>query len=258
MDYKTFSLTLAKQAGILIRDNFTLGMKKEWKDNATPLTVTDVTINNLACDAVKATFPDHGFLGEEVGSFNQKAEYVWLCDPIDGTFPFSHGIPTCVFGLALVRDGKPILGLVFDPFMDRMFFAEKGTGAFLNDKKITVSDMKDFNHSMIGLVMWRTADYDFSALVNPFMKTGAHFINLGCTMYMSMLVASGEFIAAVWPGSTPWDIAPIKIIVEEAGGTVTNIFGDEQRYDQDIKGGIVTNGHVHEEMIKMIKKHYIP
>ncbi len=139
--------------------------------------------------------------------------------------------------------------------MERMFFAEKGTGAFLNDKQITVSDKNDFNSSMIGLVMWRTAQYDFSSLVNPFMKAGAHFINLGCTMYMSMLVASGEFVATVWPGKTPWDVAPIKIIVEEAGGMVTDIFGNEQRYDQDIQGGVITNSHIHKVTISLIKKY---
>ncbi len=125
MNTKQFATDLAYQAGEIIKTDFTLGMKKEWKENETPLTAADNKVNQLVVDAVNKNFPDYGLITEEGGSHHQNAEYVWICDPIDGTIPFSHGIPTCVFSIALVHEGEPILAVIYDPFMDRLFYAEK-------------------------------------------------------------------------------------------------------------------------------------
>lgn len=140
MEYKHFAINIAKKAGGIILENFKMGMKKEWKKDETPVTLTDRKINNMVSGAINKNFPDHSFILEEGGSTNKKSPYMWLCDPVDGTIPFSHGIPASVFVLALIKDGSPILGVIYDPFLDRMFFAEKGKGAFLNNKKMKVSN----------------------------------------------------------------------------------------------------------------------
>ena len=117
-------------------------MDKTIKKDGSPVTKTDLAINKLVIDRVKKYFPSHGVLGEEQSNYVEKADYVWVCDPVDGTIPFSRGMPTCMFSLGLTFKGKPILGVGYDPFIDRLIFAELGKGAFLNGKKIHVSRNK--------------------------------------------------------------------------------------------------------------------
>src|SRR3989344_1795821 len=132
-----FAKGIAREAGALMRQNFTLGMKKEWKDDDTPLTKTDLAINQLVLEAVQKKYPEHSYIGEE-GNNIKESEYTWVCDPVDGTIPFSHGYPTFAFSLALTKNGESILGVIYDPIMDRLVHAEKGRGAFLNGKRIAV------------------------------------------------------------------------------------------------------------------------
>jgi len=254
MNPKKFAIDIAKQAGNIIQENFTLGMKKEWKKDKTPLTETDQIINDMVVKGIKENFPDHGILAEEGGNTQEQAEYVWLCDPVDGTIPFSYGIPTCVFSITLVKSGDPILGVVLDPFQDRLYYAEKGKGAFLNDKQIHVSEEKSIDRNLVCAVAWQTAPYDLLSLPEKLVKKGAIIVNLGSTIYMGMLVACGESVATAWPGKTPWDMAPLKIIVEEAGGKVTDLNGNDQKYNKDIFGTVASNGYVHDQIIAMTKQ----
>ena len=113
-DYLETAVSLARQAGEMARANFTLGMAREWKEDSTPVTVTDLAINHLVIAEIGRRFPTHGVLGEEVSSLAPDHEWVWVCDPIDGTIPFSHGIPVTAFSLALTYQGETLLGVVYD------------------------------------------------------------------------------------------------------------------------------------------------
>jgi len=252
MEYKEFAIKLAKQAGKIIKDNFTSNMKKEWKSDNTPVTETDLKINQLVIDAVKKHFPTHSIIAEE-GSYKvDNSEYSWVCDPVDGTIPFSHGIPTCAFSLALVKNGAPILGVIYDPFIDRLFFAEKGKGAFLNNKKIHVSTTSDFDKSLIGLTAGKKDSLEiFEKLTDLKARVVGHW----SIVYPGMLVATGDLIATIGRKLSVWDVAALKIIVEEAGGKVTSLLGEEQRYDGEIKGCLITNGEVHNKIVETIKGH---
>ena len=252
-NYKRFAIGLAKQAGEIIRNNFTLGMKKEWKADNTPLTETDLVVNQLVIDSIKKAFPEHSVLSEEGDYFSKESDYVWVCDPLDGTIPFSHGIPVCAFSLALVYKGESVLGVVYDPFMDRMFFAEKGKGAFMNKKRISVSSRDTFKHSLFSVVHWNGAPFDFSRLAVVLKNEGARISNISIA-YMGALTAAGEFVGTIFPGDHPNDTAALKVLVEEAGGKVTDIFGNEQRYDRPIKGHVVSNGILHEKLLALVRE----
>lgn len=251
---KELVLKLARDAGTIMLEHFGIGIKKEWKQDLSPLTKADTIINKLSSDWVHKNFPDSGFLGEEGDNFNTNAESLWVCDPIDGTIPFSHAIPTCNFGIAHVLDGTPMLGVIYDPFLNRMFYAEKGKGAWCNQKQIHVSKLKKFKQGAIGSTIWKTEKFNTEGFNTAMRDRDAFVICHAATMYPGSLVAAGELIANVWPGPTPWDIAPIKIIVEEAGGKHTDIFGNEQRYDTDIKGSIASNGYIHDELVDIVNK----
>lgn len=255
MEYKNFSLALARQAGAIIKTNFSLGMKKNWKADETPVTATDLAINQLVIDSVRANFPEHSVLSEEGSHLLAGSQYTWVCDPVDGTIPFSHGVPTCVFSLALCRDGLPIAGVTYDPFMDRMLWAEKGKGTWLNDKQVHVSQQKTFEKSVFGTCIWKGSDAvaDISFLPEKIEAAGSILINVCSIVYMGSLVASGEFLGTVFVGPYAHDTAALKIIVEEAGGKVTDLFGNDQRYDGPVKGHIIANPVIHEKILQMLR-----
>ena len=253
-NYKEFCYSLARKAGEIMTDVFSKGVKREWKENRTPVTVADTKINSLVIERINKEFPEYDVIGEEESSISNNGAYVWVCDPLDGTFPFSHGVPTAVFSLALVKDGIPILGVIYDPWSDRMYYAEKGKGALLNDEPISVNDNTDLGRKILGVEAWKGARYDLSRAYALLIEKDAILINTGSTVYISMLVASGEFTGFLFPGYTCYDGAAIKIIVEEAGGKVTDLYGEEQRYDSDLKGMIISNGKVHEELLELVSK----
>ncbi len=249
MPYKDFVLGLAAKAGKVMLANFSLGMKKDWKEDDTPLTVTDTAINKMVIEEIKKKFPEHALLGEEESNMKD-SEYVWVCDPIDGTVPFSHGYPTFMFSLALTHNGESMLGVLYDPILNRMFYAEKGKGAFLNGKPVRVSKVKSFKNAMVNF----DTDGRLKGLRNILIEKGdAYTTTFYSSTYGASLVACGEFVAEVYEYNKPWDGAAVKIIIEEAGGKVTDIAGKEQRYDRTINGFVATNGLVHDELIKMIR-----
>jgi len=256
MDYRTFALNLAKQAGVIMRKYFSEEVQKEWKSDTTPVTVADKEINDLVVAAVAKEFPDHGLVTEEGGSHNEDREYVWVCDPVDGTLPYAHAIPLSTFSLALVQNGQPILGVIYDPFMERMYVAEKGKGASLNGRKVTVTQETDLMNKVVGTVLVKLpyCPINLLALHARLLDAGLKTINAIVTTYPGMLVASGELIANIFPGNKPWDVAAQKIIIEEAGGKVTDLKGGDQRYDRLTGGILATNGLVHDKFLELLRE----
>lgn len=252
-DFKKTALNLADQAGKIIRANFKLSMKKSWKSDNTPLTLADNKINDLVIETINSKHPKHQILAEEGDDMGGDSKYVWVCDPIDGTIPFSHGIPTSVFSLALTDNGKPILGVVYDPYMERLFFAKKGMGATLNNKKISVSKNDDFFGSLVGFSGIENTDYNYPDIVKELNNQNALTMNNLSATYMGALVSNGEFAGNIFFANKPHDSAALKIIIEEAGGTMTNLFGNEQRYDKEINGHIAANPKMHKKILSLIQ-----
>src|SRR3989344_6029866 len=114
---------LALRAGDLMRNNFQLNVACEWKSDNTPLTATDTAINNLVMEAVTKDFPHIQAVGEEGKNETQQSEYVIIFDPVDGTMCFSTGMPVCTFCIAVIKDGIPISGIIYDPFQNRLWHA---------------------------------------------------------------------------------------------------------------------------------------
>ncbi|MDR1032910.1 MAG: inositol monophosphatase, partial [Candidatus Nomurabacteria bacterium] len=129
-DYLEFARRLAYAAGGVMLKYFRLGGGiSHYKEDNTIVTKADTEINQMVIDRVRATYPGHGVYGEE-DSFGRDKNELWVCDPIDGTNMFARGVPVAVFSLAFVVDGEPVMGVVYDPFTDRLYTAVKGEGAF--------------------------------------------------------------------------------------------------------------------------------
>lgn len=255
-----FATDLARQAGKVMSQYFqSVESQTEWKEDHTPLTVADTTINELVIKKVQESYPEHGVLGEE-DSFKPDREMIWVVDPIDGTAPFSLGIPVSTFSLALVdrSDGQPLVGVTYDPFLDEMYTASKGSGAFLNEKPIHVSGKTDFVRSYLSLSSRGLEGDGFSYRPSHIMEElrdkGAKMLSFVSFVYTSNRVASGQFLSTVVGETNPWDIAACALLVQEAGGIVTDFHGEKRRFDEVADGCLMSaNKTIHEQMLKRIQ-----
>lgn len=256
-EYLEFAKRLATEAGKMMKEYFYHNNDYSYKDDRTIVTEVDKKINHMVIEEVKNKYPSHAVDGEEEQS--GKSKYTWICDPIDGTAMYQRHIPTSVFSLALAVEGTPIVGVVYDPYLDDLYYASKGHGAYQNNKPIHVNRIQlDDKETLIQCDMWPTAEYNLYKIQNEIGKR-AYTVTIGSVIRAGVGVAKGDFSLVLFPGTKGknCDIAALKIIVEEAGGKVTNLFGEEDYYDQDIDGAIISNGIIHSEIVEIVKENII-
>ena len=182
------------------------------------------------------------------------SEYKWIIDPIDGTINFANGIPICCVSIGLEKEGKMLMGAVYNPVLKEFFFAEKSMGATLNDKKISVSKKTEVSKSCL------VTGFPYTYLDSPngplqvferLIRKGVPVRRLGSAAIDLCWVAAGRFDGFYEHQLNAWDSAAGFIIVEEAGGKVTDLSG--QIYSPFQPGIVATNGAIHEELIEWIK-----
>ncbi len=252
-NYLQFAKGIAYEAGKIMLKYFKQDNGENYKVDNTIVTLADTEINSYLISKVKEIYPNHAIDGEEE-QFGE-SDYKWICDPVDGTAMYARHIPVSVFSLALVLNGSPILGVIYDPFTDNMYTAIKGNGAYKNGTKIKVSDIElNDMRSVSNFDIWPSAEYDIIEVIKELGKK-TYFVSPGSIIRACTCVASGEFNLAIFPGKKYHDIAAAKVIVEEAGGKVTSFWGNEQRYDKYIQGAVISNGKVHNEVISILKKY---
>lgn len=257
-EYLNFAKQIADQAGAVMLEHFRVGVANQSKEHEgnTPVTIADRTINSIVIEAINKNYPDHAVIGEEESSHKEGAEFTWVCDPIDGTIPYVMGIPTNVFSLALVnRAGDPVVAVVHDPYLKRKYWATKDGGAFLNDEKINVNSISDLSEAYVGMSGSRSKTIKPNEFKAALIRNSYRPVVLNCAIYEAMMVACGQMGATVYLGLNTHDVATSKLIVEEAGGKVTNVFGEEQRYDQSVKGAVISNGLLHDKILDIANEH---
>lgn len=248
-----FAKNLAKEASKITKQYFGLDIKSEWKSDNTPLTEADTKINKMVIEAVKAKYPDHGILGEEE-SYNLEANKLWVCDPIDGTQPFSNGIPLSTFCLALVEDGEVKVAVAADFFTDRIYWAVKGQGAFVNGERLSVNNRDSFQSTYFAQSSMMPERYKSTGeILDLISNKKCKIMNFRSFTYCCLSVASGHFVGAIIGVGNPWDAVCPKLIVEEAGGKVTDLDGNDRRYDKPGNGLLVSNGILHDQLLELIK-----
>ena len=238
------AIDLATKAGSLIRENFGNNQNIELKSDHSPVTETDKQINSLVAETLYLKFPEDGLLGEEesYGSGNEK--YQWICDPLDGTKPFILGLKNSVFMLALSEDGVIMLSVVYDPHNDKLYRAVKGKGSYCNDKPIHVSqNTLDDGYMLVGPDSFKYAI--------DLKKASLGVETVPGTGFKCVMIASGQGLGMINDSADFHDIGPGSLIIEEAGGKVTNLQGEPLKYNQNIGDIIVSNGVVHEQLIKI-------
>ena len=159
IEYLEFAKEIAYEAGKIIKKYFNEESGVNYKFDQTIVTKADTEINRILIDRVKEKFPTHSVDGEEEKFGN--SDYVWVCDPVDGTAMYARHIPVAVFSLALVVDGVPIVGVVYDAFLNNLYYATKGNGAYKNNSKISVNEIKlNDMRSVSNMDMWPRAEYN--------------------------------------------------------------------------------------------------
>ncbi|MDO8335922.1 MAG: inositol monophosphatase [Candidatus Saccharibacteria bacterium] len=255
MDYKNeieFAKNMAIVAGEIMKKYYRVEQGVEIKEDNTPVTLADKEINDLLIESVKTEFPEHGVLGEEA-SWNEDREKLWVCDPIDGTVPYILHVPTSAFSLALVIDGVPTVAVIYNPWIDEVYTAVKGKGAFRGKDAIHVSTKMWGNGVHVGNsgdVLGNPISAEFSK--DLYKGEGVIVNNIPGLAYTGATIAEGVIDGKIFTHHTAHDIAALKLIIEEAGGKVTDLEGNEQRYDQRINGAIMTNGLIHDKLVEIV------
>lgn len=256
-EYLEFAKDIARYAGKIMLKYFNQDNGASYKGDKTIVTLADTEINSYLIKKVTEKYPNHAVDGEEE-QFGE-SKYKWVCDPVDGTAMYARHIPVAVFSLALVVNGESIIGVVYDPFTDSLYTAIKGQGAFKNDERIKVNDytLEDIR-TVCHCDMWSKAKYNICNVYEELRKI-TRLNDIGSITRASCCVATGDYSLTIFTGTEHkhCDIAAVKVIVEEAGGKVTDLFGNEQRYDKSIKGALISNGKVHNEVVEVIKKYII-
>ncbi|TMI68371.1 MAG: inositol monophosphatase [Bacteroidetes bacterium] len=219
------------------------------------VTEADHAAEKAILEVIKEKFPDHYILTEESGEIKQDSEYKWIIDPIDGTVNFAHGIPICCVSIALEKNGEVILGAVCNPNMKELFFAEKGCGATLNDTRIHVSEQTE----VLKACLVTGFPYTYINMENGpleiferFIRKGVPVRRLGSAAIDLCWVAAGRFDGFYEHKLEAWDSAAGYLMVEEAGGRVTDLKGDKFSIYQHRL--LATNGKIHDEMLDVINK----
>lgn len=248
-------IQISHEAGEIIRNGFGKKFGIEFKTNESNL-VTDIdkASEKLIKDFIQKKYPSHSILAEESGRLKKDSDYLWVVDPIDGTTNFAHGLPIFSVSLGLQKNGQIICGVVYDVMQNITYSAEKGSGAYANSQKIFVSKNDKLSRSVL------VTGFPYNISDNPehalekfaaLTKTARGIRRLGSAAIDFCYVAKGVFDGFWEVYLHPWDICAGKLIVEEAGGSVSGFKGEEiDIYTVEI---LATNGAIHNKMIEILK-----
>lgn len=221
----------------------------EQKPNHTPVTIADKETEEIIKQVILRNDPDAQFVGEESGGSFDKENF-WLIDPIDGTIFFTRDIPLWGILITYIDHGQALFAVSYLPLLNELLYGEKGKGAFLNGKRISISNTKSisdavFTHGSIHKVVDRLPGFiDLSK--KAYKMKGIS------ESYQYHLLATGKTEGLFDGGSSPWDVAGLNMIISEAGGKVTNFLGNAWSFsDNNI---IATNGHIHDDVLEIVNQ----
>ncbi len=248
--YLDTAVDIAREAGALLANFFERRIPFELKGDFDLVTEADRASEKLIVERLRSHFPTHNIVAEEGGGHTSGSEYRWFVDPLDGTTNFAHGFPVFNVTLALERAGELIAGVVFDPTRPEMFTAERGSGAYLNNRRIHVSKAKRIEESLVatGFPSQKRHQnvnihyyYQLAMISHGVRRAGSAAIDLA-------YVASGR-LDGFWEfGLKPWDMAAGILLVEEAGGACSDMQGAKA----SLHGPhlLADNGAIHAAMIE--------
>jgi myo-inositol-1(or 4)-monophosphatase len=252
-----FAIQTARDAGGVLIDRLGRAHVSN-KGTIDLVTDADLAAEKLIIERIRSHYPRHAILAEESGasdgmtSFPGESEWRWIIDPLDGTTNYAHGYPCFCVSIGVARSGKVEIGVVYDPLRDEVFAAERGQGATLNGRRIRVSEVDDLNRAMLctGFPYNVRERPDFARDFVNFTMQAQAVRRDGSAAIDLAYVACGRFDGFWENGLNPWDVAAGILLIEEAGGRVTNY--QNEPLDIYTPKVLATNGLVHEAMLRVL------
>jgi myo-inositol-1(or 4)-monophosphatase len=251
------AIEAAKEAGKFLKYSVGKAKNIETKKGEERNLVTEIDrgAEERIITIVKRHFPHHAILAEESGASESSADYKWVIDPLDGTTNFLHGLPIFCVTIAIEYKGEVVAGVVYDPNLDELFTAERGSGAYLNGRRMKVSSSSDLISSLL------VTGFPYDIAQNPdnavehfvnFLMEGQGIRRLGSAALDLSYVAAGRLDGFWEVNLHPWDMAAGVLFVREAGGMVTDFAGATSTiYNKQV---LASNGKIHTPMLNILKK----
>jgi len=250
-----FAIQTAREAGRILAERIGRVLQVSNKGDIDLVTESDLASEKLIIERIRSHYPRHAILAEESGeavATEIQSEWKWIVDPLDGTTNYAHGYPCFCVSIGLERSGRIELGVVYDPLRDEVFAAERGRGTTLNERRIRVSSIEELNQAML------CTGFPYDVRERPHFAR--HFSNFtmeaqavrrdGSAALDLAYVAAGRFDGFWEDGLSPWDVAAGVLLVEEAGGRVSDFRGDPlDIYTPQV---LVSNGAIHESMMRVL------
>lgn len=252
MKRKEFKVAIeaVKKAGTIVKKYYGQVIASR-KPDSSLITKADLESESMIRNLLQKSFPNYSFLGEETGQSEKESDYLWVVDPLDGTTNYSFLNPFFDISVALVYKSKPIMGVVFSPPQNELFYAVKGEGAYLNDARIRVSERK-FADSIIAFCHGRDQQ-SIKRMINAFSRikpVNNKIRQLGAAALELCYVACGRIDAFFMVGLNPWDVAAGATILKEASGKISDFSGKEFTLaSKDILG---SNISIHQKLLDIL------
>lgn len=256
MDYIETAVAAARAAGRIHLKHFRSGIGYETKSSSYDLlTAADIEGEEAVVSLIQARHPGHNILAEEGRYESTSSEYTWVIDPLDGTNNFASGLPIFCVSIALLRGDDVVLGVVYDPTRDELFRAESARGAYLNDRRLQVSAVDELSGALLITGFY----YDRGESMNRTLREIRVFFDqrilglrrLGAAALDLCYVAAGR-AGGFWEFElSPWDFAAGKLIVEEAGGRISDKAGGPVRV-REKSFVVASNGRIHQKMLDIL------
>jgi len=253
-DFKECAIEIAREAGIFLKNKLNSVHTIDYKGEINLVTEVDKISEKMITSKINTLFPDHDILSEEFTHIDRGSDFRWIIDPLDGTTNYAHGYPLFCVSIALEKLNTMIVGIIYDPMLDEMFVAEKGKGAFLNDREIHVSNTRRIIKSLLATGFPYDIREDRHNNLNYFneMILKAQAIRRAGSAALDLAyVAAGRFDGYWELKLNPWDIAAGWLLVEEAGGIVTDMRGNN--YFLESPSILASNGRIHKEMMAVLE-----
>ena len=252
---KALIIKAAFEAGNLLMDKFETGLRVEFKGKYDLVTEADRQAEALIIKLIRERYPDHDFLAEESDYTETGSDYRWIIDPLDGTTNYAHGFPWFAVSIALEVKGRLKLGVVYNPYVGDFYFAERGSGAFLNERRLKVSTIEILEHSLLATGFsydhkkCKANNYDY---FTRFQKEAQACRRPGAASLDLASVAAGRFDGFWELKLKPWDLAAGILLIEEAGGLVSNFDGLPMTLET--QECMASNRLIHGEMQAILQK----
>ncbi len=247
------ALRAARAAGTIQKRNYGKTHDIRFKGEINLVTEVDKACEAAVLKILSKAHPDHDILTEETGAHGHDSEYKWIIDPLDGTTNYAHGYPCFCISIGLEHRGKMIVGVVYNPSLEEVFWGVRGGGAWLNGKRIRVSKTTRLKRSLLATGFAynvHTSKNDNIDNFTNFLKTSQAVRRDGAAAIDICYIACGRFDGFWEMGLKPWDTAAATLILEEAGGRSTLFDGSRLNlYADEI---VCSNGRIHPQMLKVL------